>query len=257
MMRRGYIRQPSFAARLAWPLAIFALIMAAIAILSHRIGALGTQDFLLVMITAFIITTVAFILSILGIYALWVSAAIGGRRSARALALTLPVMLGASFIGYMGLTSAPLSDISTDTLDPPHFVSRSSITKGENINEPPRLDRNIQADYYPNLTGRRYALPSDTITTQVLKQFEYYGWKPILDSVRNQAVGDWIVEANVTTPFFRFADTLAVRVTDEGNATYLDMRSAANFGSYDFGSNARRIEKFFKDLDARLSSQAQ
>lgn len=257
MMRRGYIRQPSTAARMAWPAAVFAVIMGAVSLIAHRTQALGTQDFLLVIMIAFLISLCAFILSLLGLYALWTSAAIGGRRSARSLALTLPVMLAGLFVGYMGLSSAPLSDISTDTLDPPHFVSKPNLANGQNVNEPPRLDRDVQAAYYPNLTGRRYALPIDTITAQVLKQFESYGWTPLLDPNRDQTTGDWTVEANVKTALFRFSDTLVVRVTDEGNATYLDMRSAANFGAYDFGNNARRIEKFFRDLDTRLSTQAQ
>lgn len=256
MMRRGYIRQPSTAARWALPIAIFAWVMAAVALFAHRTATMDTQDYLLVTVVAFLISFLAFLLSLRGLYALWATAAIGGRRSARALALTLPVMMAATYVGFLGATSAPLSDVSTDTLDPPHFARKSSLARGENINEPPRIVSDVQRAYYPNLTGRRYALSSEIIIAQVLKQFESYGWKPVLDAKRNQLSGDWTVEANVKTPLFYFLDTIAVRVTNEGNATYLDMRSAANFGVYDFGNNASRIEKFFKDFDARLSTEA-
>jgi len=50
----------------------------------------------------------------------------------------------------------------------------------------------------------------------------------------------------------RFPVDAVVRMTDEGDATYVDMRSASQFGQHDLGDNARRIDDFLSDLDAAM-----
>ncbi len=45
-------------------------------------------------------------------------------------------------------------------------------------------------------------------------------------------------------------------MTDEGDATYVDMRSASHFGQHDLGDNARRIDDFLSDLDAAMLARA-
>jgi hypothetical protein len=194
---------------------------------------------------------------LLGLFALWTRGAKGGIRSTWALFLSLPV-LGTGLLGlaFAGIT-APLSDVSTDVLDPPHFTQKADLSFGSNINEPPRIDRLMQLDYYQNLSGRRYALSTETITTHVVNQIVENGWTPAYESARPQGDGDWIMEASVRTNIFGFVDNVVFRITDEGNSTYVDMRSASNFGQYDLGANARRIAKFFKDLDVRVSQRTQ
>jgi hypothetical protein len=252
MMRREYIREPSLAAKWALPPAIFSLVLAIVATIAHRSGLLLTQNFLLVAATVFIIALSGFLLSMLGFYALWTKAAKGGRRSAWALVLSMPVLCTGLLAVFLTFITAPLSDISTDNLDPPHFLQIINAASGENINEPPRINAQLQTEYYPNLTGRRYALATEAIVAHVFKQIVENGWQPAYDKPRYLSDGDWLVEATLKTGLFRFVDHIVVRITDEGNATYVDMRSASSFGSYDLGGNARRIEKFMKDLDTRV-----
>ena len=49
---------------------------------------------------------------------------------------------------------------------------------------------------------------------------------------------------------------VAMRVTDEGTSTYVDMRSASRYGSHDLGDNAARIAAFLAELDAEVSALA-
>jgi uncharacterized protein (DUF1499 family) len=49
---------------------------------------------------------------------------------------------------------------------------------------------------------------------------------------------------------------VAIRLTDEGETTYVDMRSASRYGRGDFGDNARRIAGFLDALDAEMADQA-
>ena len=71
-------------------------------------------------------------------------------------------------------------------------------------------------------------------------------------SLLRQALANGPIEADVTTPVMGFRDEIIVRLTDEGESTFVDMRSASLFGSRDLGANARRIETFMSALDLRI-----
>ena len=58
----------------------------------------------------------------------------------------------------------------------------------------------------------------------------------------------------MTTPVAGFRDEVIVRLTDEGESTFVDMRSTSLFGANDLGTNARRIVEFMKDLDLQVQS---
>lgn len=54
------------------------------------------------------------------------------------------------------------------------------------------------------------------------------------------------------TPLFGFADDVVLRLVETPEGTTVDMRSASGTGMHDLGQNARRIRRFFADLDAAL-----
>jgi Protein of unknown function (DUF1499) len=256
MMRREYVREKSAAATWSLRPAVFAPVLAIVATIAHRTGSLGTQSFLLVLMAAFATALAAFCLSLLGFSDLWRSSAIGGRRSALAMALSLPVLAPAVMAGYLSQVTAPLSDISTDTQDPPHFVQPLTPIPGGNTNEPPRLDGAIQDKFYPDLAGRRYPLSADSIIADVMTVIDDKGWQLKAPTAQSDGNADWVIEANVKSAIFGFVDDIVIRVTDEGEAAYVDMRSASRYGRSDLGANARRIADFMNDLDLKVQAAA-
>jgi hypothetical protein len=60
------------------------------------------------------------------------------------------------------------------------------------------------------------------------------------------------IEAHAFSRWLRFPADVVVRLTDEGEATFVDMRSASHFAQHDLGDNADRIRRFLADLDARM-----
>ncbi len=256
MMRREYVREKSTAATWSLRPAVFAPVLAIIATIAHRTGSLGTQSFLLVLVAAFATALTAFCLALLGFSDLWRNSAIGGRRSALALALSLPVLAPAAIAGYLSLVTAPLSDISTDTQDPPHFEQPLTLIPGGNINEPPRLDETIQDKFYPDLTGRRYPLSADSIIAYVMTVIDDKGWQLKAPSAQINGDADWVIEASVKSVLLGFVDDVVIRVTDEGEAAYVDIRSVSRFGRNDLGANARRITGFMNDLDVKVQAAA-
>ncbi len=254
MMRREYVRRQSRAARWAMPPSVFSPVLAGVAILAHRFGSLSEQNFILVLLAALGFAVAGGLLALLGLRSLWRDAAIGGRRSALALLFCMPVLMPAAAAVWLSQTTAHLSDISTDPQDPPHFSVRAASGSGINTNEPPRVNAVLQKQYYPDVTGRRYQLSADGIAAQISALAAESGWSQTHGGPVAQPNGEWIIEGTVTTTILGFKDDVVIRVTDEGESTYVDMRSASRFGGADLGANARRIVAFMNALDLRIQS---
>lgn len=254
MMRREFVRRPSRAARLSLPPAVFAPVLAAIATLSHRLGWMQDLHYILVLLVALAFACLGASLALMGLRSLWTRAAVGGLRSAAALFFTLPVLVPAGLALWLFGTTAPLSDVSTDLDDPPHFTVQSVSRDLANVNEPPRLQPDIQKRFYPAATGRRYQLSADSIHAHVIALVAEMGWQVRGEPEFLAGAGEWQIEAEVKTPVAGFRDEVIVRLTDEGESIFVDMRSASLFGANDLGANARRIVDFMKRLDMRVQT---
>jgi len=72
------------------------------------------------------------------------------------------------------------------------------------------------------------------------------GWQ-IIDS--NPSEGR--IEATDTTFWFGFKDDIVVRVRPTQNGSRIDVRSVSRVGRSDVGTNARRIQKFLKEMTSQ------
>lgn len=104
------------------------------------------------------------------------------------------------------------------------------------------------------MTQSRSGLATETVADTTLEAGPILGpfFPPILEPTpapSNEAV----LEAIAPTPVFGFLDdvVLRFRLSPEGT-TQVDMRSASRAGEHDLGQNARRIRRFFGDLDSVL-----
>ena len=106
----------------------------------------------------------------------------------------------------------------------------------------------------PRLRGRTYAIPFEQV------------WQAAC-SLANGGLRRWrilqaddyegIIQAEARTLVFGFVDDVLIRVyLDRDAQTRVDMQSRSRKGRVDFGTNARRIRRFFRALDRRLAQQA-
>jgi uncharacterized protein (DUF1499 family) len=56
------------------------------------------------------------------------------------------------------------------------------------------------------------------------------------------------IEAVARTPVMGFREDVAIRIRAIERGARVDVRSASRYGSHDFGSNARRIERFLTEF---------
>ena len=68
--------------------------------------------------------------------------------------------------------------------------------------------------------------------------------------------GDGMIEALARTAILAFPVDVSIRITDEGETCYVDMRSASRYGRHDLGDNAARITGFLTALDAAVAGAA-
>ncbi|MEM9104290.1 MAG: DUF1499 domain-containing protein [Pseudomonadota bacterium] len=61
-----------------------------------------------------------------------------------------------------------------------------------------------------------------------------------------------LLQGETRSPIFGFASDISIRLSEEAETTFVDMRSVSRFGPHDLGTNARMINSFLIALDAEL-----
>jgi uncharacterized protein (DUF1499 family) len=137
----------------------------------------------------------------------------------------------------------PIHDITTDTENPPRFVSILPLRKdapnpveygGAEIGKK-------QREAYPDIVPIILPIPPAQAFEQAYRTAQKMGWE-IVD--RNPKEGR--IEATDTTFFFGFKDDIVIRVMPSGQGSRIDVRSLSRVGKSDVGTNAKRIEKYLK-----------
>ncbi|MBZ0165079.1 MAG: DUF1499 domain-containing protein [Notoacmeibacter sp.] len=255
----GYYARPSSpVAGIALFLARLGFVTFVIAGLAHRYALVDTIGFFWVLgfIGAVVMASLA--LTAIAIARLWQNGTRGGRNAAKggfiAIVTAMPFLVSA----YWAIIYPPLNDISTDTADPPAFVELRAAGSIRRDEWPPFTPEEIerQNEAYPQVTGRRYNAAPDRVLRAIDNVIVQEGWER-RDPAGERPEGNEItIEAIARTMFVGFRSAVAIRVIDEGESSYVDMRSASLFGKHDLGDNARRIEAFFKALDAEMIALA-
>jgi Protein of unknown function (DUF1499) len=246
MIRKRIQRVNSRAALVSKALGIFCALGFVALTLTHKAGALATSRFLAGLGVVALAAILGVIAAILGLRGLWKDGKLGGRRALTGLALSLAVLSPLMFAAYKSVTLPRLNDISTDLTDPPLFA-------GETGHE---LNAELQAKYYPQVTGRRYELPAELIASAIDEIIAGDGWRVLNRSGNLASAKEVLIEAEAETLIFGFKDRVAIRVTDEDRSAFVDMRSKSEIGSFDLGANAARIAKFLDALDERAAKEA-
>ena len=138
-----------------------------------------------------------------------------------------------------------IHDITTDTENPPSFVSVLPLRKNAQ-NSADYGGQEIAAQQhmaYPDIVPLMLKIPPAQAFERALAVARHKGWM-IVDA--NQAEGR--IEATATTFWFGFKDDVIIRIVPEPGGCRLDMRSVSRVGMSDVGTNAARIRSYLKEL---------
>ena len=212
--------------RFALGFSVFALVLLAASGPAVRLGAPVTLGILLLPIAG-LFGLIAVILVIVAIV-----------RSGFALALAAALLIGVAvaavpIAGYLKARSVPpINDITTDTENPPRYMTASRAYPGAEFARQQRAA-------YPDIAPVLLPQPPREAFAKAVAAAEAMGWEVV---GRDAAAGT--LEAVDTTKWFGFKDDIAVRVVPTPNGSRIDIRSKSRVGRSDIGTNARRIRAY-------------
>jgi len=255
-------RRTSSAARWSRRLAWFSAVLFVVAGVGHRYGLVETIAFLWVLGIVGVLAAGALMLAAAGFSRVWNFGDRGAANATIGGMVALVVLLPFLFSGYRVFAYPQLNDISTDLSDPPLLLAAAWL-RTPVMNEVRAIDPEaaaIQQENYPEITGRRYDLSVDRIEDIVNGLVAAHGWNKLGTSGHSERDEpdpvEITIELQAASPILGFPSDVAIRLTDEGSSTYVDMRSASRYGRHDFGDNARRIAGFLAEIDAAVALQA-
>jgi hypothetical protein len=131
----------------------------------------------------------------------------------------------------------PINDITTDTEDPPQYMTARKPYPGAEFARQQRAA-------YPDILPSVLYLPKAQAFARAMLAAESMGWEVV---GRDGAAGT--IEAVDTTRWFGFKDDIAIRVSPSGEGQVrIDVRSKSRVGRSDLGTNAERIRAYLQRL---------
>ncbi len=250
-------RRISHAARWSRRLASFAAVLFVMSGLGHRFGLIDTISFFWLLGIVGSLAIAALGCAAFGFCRLWTRGDRGGRDSAAGALIALVVAAPFLLSAWKGVTLPSLTDISTDVVNPPQLRLAAAQRQGamNPVAPPTPQDAELQLETYPGVIGRRYEVAPDLVVQAIVKLAKDRGWTVRGDPQLAEGQSELTIEIVAYTFFVGFPVDVAVRVTDEDAAVYVDMRSVSRWGRHDLGDNAQRIERFLADLDAAVKGE--
>lgn len=244
-------RMPSKSAKWALRLAIFLPVLALLSVLAHRTGSVDTPSFLALLIAIALFALIALIFVIAAFRSLWVNGKRGGRRATWALFIVAIVLAPYLYAAALSITRPGVTDVSTDLINPPVFQTETQLF-GENTGT---IIAGELQDGYPEITGRRYNSTADAILEQILQLGAERNWLVTSRQGRVGANDELLIEFSRKSIVLGMPGEVIARVTDEGETTYLDVRSRSLFVNHDLGSNAAIVRNLIADIDFNMVGQ--
>ncbi len=185
---------------------------------------------------------------LLGIVALvaGIVGAVRGRGGGTGLAIGAVVSVAFLVVALPARTVPPINDITTDTTNPPQFVSAGTIdaNRGRDMKYPGPSFAEQQRAGYPDLAPLLLNASPD----EVFRRIEAAAKQMPTWQITRTDVGARAIEGVDTTRLFQFKDDFVIEVRPQDGGSVVHMRSKSRDGRGDIGANAARIKAFFAKL---------
>lgn len=222
--------------------------------IGHHFGMVETIGYLWILGLTALIAASALLFAIFAFAWLWNDGDRGGRDLTLGALLALLTLAPYALVAWW-LTAYPaLRDLSTDLDDPPRLEVSSRTAEMNALVPATPGEKRLQAENYPLVTTHRYDLPFEDVLAAVEAVVARQGWRV---EPMPASVGQAQITTNAIASSFvlELPADIAIRVSDEGEAALVDMRSASRYGRYDLGDNAARIERFLSELDQEVAGR--
>ncbi|CAN7559311.1 DUF1499 domain-containing protein [Phyllobacterium sp. LjRoot231] len=251
-MRPHIRRRRSISARWSVRTAFLAAILFVLSGLGHRFERIETPEFLWLLAIVAALALLALLLAVKGFTSVWRRGDLGFPSAFWGMVIALIVLAPFATTLYQALMLPRIYDVSTDIADPPELFATGQRTDRMNPVVNDKESRGLQSSAYPQVTGRRYDGSPDRILTAVNTVVANNGWTIIQQKGEPGVDEEILLEVVARTWLLGFTSDVVIRLSDEGETTYVDMRSVSRYGIHDLGENADRITAFMTALDSEV-----
>jgi len=248
----------------------------------YRFAKIDTFQMFALLAIGLFLAMIGLVFAIVALSELWNKGYRGGKMVIRGMVIILLILLPFAYQAYLALLHPLANDISTDTFNPPEYISAAQLRarqfkSGVNpVQEYSEDYADLIIESYPKLRSRRYPAGSERVLEAVLLIVKDNGWaitgqvvpavepdtseEELADNNSSEEeveelepiIEDIAIEALVTTLVFGFENDLIIRISSEDQNTLVDMRASSRWGQHDFGYNAKIINEFMAQLDTAL-----
>jgi uncharacterized protein (DUF1499 family) len=258
MIRRRLVEDPT--SRLAIWARRFAILSLPVALLAIVIGRSGLLEFGPVLVTlgaALVLAFIGVLFAVAAFVVIWNDGLRGLGQAVFATLVGMVLLAYPSYLAIKGYSLPPISDITTDPIDPPRFdaIARVRSRDANPVAYAGLYAAELQHSAYPDIeplfTDANTQVAFDA-TMNVLKRrhWRVIDERPPLPGGRREGH----IEAIARTDFMGFPEDVVVRVRADGDGARVDARSASRYGRYDFGDNAARVKSLLDDIDETASN---
>lgn len=265
-------------------LGTFAVPVVVLGTVAHRLGAADGFAGPAVLAAGAVFAVLGLVLGLSALLRIWYEGLDGARAALLGLVVSILVLI--PFVVQIGsaLTLPPLTQVSTDVVDPPAFRNVAA-ERPRNANPIDRLDPDqarLQAEHYPTVVSLRVEMSAPDAYALALELVQARGWRildrvpaqaaqiaraarpativrgqrqPAQAAVPAQAESPGRIEAVARTRVFGFRDDVVIRIVGSNTESRIDMRSASRIGWHDFGTNARRVVDFLTEFRDRAAER--
>ncbi len=228
----------------AWPVALLAIVI-------ERAGVLDMIPVLVTFGASLLLAIVAILFALVAFAVIWHTGARGLGHAVTAFLIGLILLAYPAYVGAKGYHLPPISDITTDPIDPPRFeaIARLRSRDANPAAYAGLYAAELQRSAYPDIEPLEAAMPAPAAYAAVRAVIVKRRWQIINERPPQPNRRDGLIEAVARTPVMGFRADVVVRIRSIRDGTRVDARSSSRYGRYDLGANAARLRTLIADID--------
>lgn len=241
-------------ARWSRTIGIFSVQLLLVAIVLHRLLSLPTPVAINVVVAALAGATLAILLALGSYVAIWRDGRMGVWSASVGMLLGMALLAWPAALVPFYQQLPVIHDVTTDTAVPPAFVTLAA-QRTPGMNDAGYQGATVakrQQEAYPDIRPVIVARPIAETWEVLGDTIKRLGWRVASETPPGGRGRPGTIEAVDRTLILGFYDDIVIRVDGGARETRIDARSASRYGEHDFGRNAARIRRLFKELEVRL-----
>lgn len=177
-----YERKWSASAKRCEYLALLCIPYFGLSILLHRAVLISSIQAIWLIAVGLALLLASLYFGVRALWEIWNKGHLGGGAALRGLVLALAMLAPFCWYGYLAVTLPLLSDVATDPVDPPQFLTAQALREemaGRGVNQFSAYGDDygdVLAAAYPKLGSRRYDAGSERVLASVRQLIEARGW---------------------------------------------------------------------------------